>query len=91
MKFPQPIVLASRSPRRKLLLQEAGISVLVKPPTVDDGQLRADSQTPDEWVSAMAVLKALDVAQHISSEGQLQTGTILAADTVCVHRGEMFG
>ncbi len=91
MKFAQPIVLASRSPRRKQLLQEAGIRVHVLPPRVDDGELTPQGQTPEQWVLEMALLKALDVVQRVSSEKELEVGTVLAADTVCVHQGKILG
>ena len=91
MRFAQPIVLASRSPRRKQLLEEAGIRVHVLPPHLDDGELTRQGQTPEQWVLELALLKALDVLQQVSSEKELETGTVLAADTVCVHGSEIFG
>ena len=91
MKFAQPIVLASRSPRRRQLLQEAGIRVHVLPPSVDDGELTPQGQTPEQWVLELALLKALDVVKQVSSDKELKTGTVLAADTVCVHQGEILG
>ena len=91
MKFAQPIVLASRSPRRRQLLEEAGIRVHVLPPRLDDGKLTPHGQTPEQWVLDMALLKALDVVQQVSSDKELEAGTVLAADTVCVHQGEILG
>ena len=91
MKFAQPIVLASRSPRRRQLLQEAGIRVHVLPPSVDDGELTPQGQTPEQWVLELALLKALDVVKQVSSDKELETGTVLAADTVCVHQGKILG
>ena len=91
MKFAQPIVLASRSPRRRQLLEEAGIRVHVLPPNLDDGELTPQGQTPEQWVLELALLKALDVVQHVSSEKELEGGTVLAADTVCVHQGKILG
>ena len=38
-----------------------------------------------------ALLKALDVVQQVSSDKELESGTVLAADTVCVHQGEILG
>ncbi len=91
MKFAQPIVLASRSPRRRQLLEEAGIRVHVLPPRLDDGELTPQGQTPEQWVLELALLKALDVVKQVSSDKELKTGTVLAADTVCVHQGEILG
>ncbi|MEE9130563.1 MAG: Maf family protein [Phycisphaerales bacterium] len=91
MKFGPPIVLASRSPRRRQLLQEAGICVHVLPPLVDDGEFAPQGQTPQQWVLDMALFKALDVVLRVSSHKDFEAGTVLAADTVCVHRGEILG
>ncbi len=91
MIFPAPIRLASRSPRRKLLLEEAGIIVKVQHPHIDDGKLQAKNVSAEHWVAAMALLKALDVANRLQSKGRTQAGTVLAADTVCVHRGKILG
>lgn len=91
MIFPAPIRLASRSPRRKLLLEEAGISVVVQPPQIDDGKLLAKNVSAEHWVAAMALLKALDVAYTLHSKEKTNAGTVLAADTVCVHRGKILG
>ena len=91
MTFGPPIVLASRSPRRRQLLQEAGIWVHVLPPEMDDGEFSPQGQTPQQWVLDMALLKALDVVGRVSSETEPEVGTVLAADTVCVHQGEILG
>lgn len=91
MIFPAPIRLASRSPRRKLLLEEAGIVVDVQPPLLDDGKLQANNILAEHWVAAMALIKALDVASRLHSNAKTKAGTVLAADTVCVHQGEILG
>lgn len=91
MIFPEPIRLASRSPRRKLLLEEAGIIVDAQPPQIDDGKLQAKNITAEHWVVAMALIKALDVAGKLFSNTRTKAGTVLAADTVCVHHGEILG
>ncbi len=91
MTFGLPIVLASRSTRRRQLLLEAGICVHVLPPRIDDGELSPQGQTPEQWVLDMALLKALDVVTRVSSRKELEAGTVLAADTVCAHRGEILG
>ena len=91
MIFPAPIRLASRSPRRKLLLEDAGIAVDVQPPQIDDGKLQANNISAEHWVAAMALLKALDVASRLQDKGKVNAGTVIAADTVCVHRGIILG
>lgn len=82
------VVLASASPRRRSLLESAGIAHTVRPATIDDGQLTPPPVIdPSSWVAALAFLKArssLDLAREPAS-------VVLGADTVCVHRGEIIG
>ncbi len=76
----RPIVLASSSPRRVQLLSESGIDVLVTPPQIDDGLFSCGSISVSCWVKCLAVMKA----QNVKETQNKTTGTVLAADTVCV-------
>jgi septum formation protein len=81
--------LASASPRRRRLLEEAGISVIVHPADLDDAALvRGRDTTPRAWTMALAWFKARRVHEQL---GPPAVGTILAADTVCVVDGEILG
>ena len=71
MKFGPPIVLASRSPRRRQLLQEAGICVHVLPPEMDAGELTPQGQTPPQWVLEMALLKGRDLLPRVAAPREL--------------------
>ena len=84
---PDQLVLASRSPRRRLLLREAGIDARVIDPKLDDGLIAAStSVAPEEWVSALAYLKARAGAE------QLPPGSlVLGADTVVVKDSRIIG
>jgi len=82
------LILASRSPRRKAILEEAGWTVVVRPAAVDDGELSGRHRTADAWTTAMAWLKARDVRAHL--EGPLQD-PVVAGDTVCMHEGRLLG
>lgn len=86
------VVLASASPRRRAMLEEIGVEHRVAPAQVDDGELvPGDSVHPDEWVIALAYLKAISSARTIEDAalgGQL---LVLGADTVCVYDGEIIG
>jgi len=84
---PDQLVLASRSPRRRLLLREAGIDARVIDPNLDDGLIAAStSVAPEEWVAALAYLKARAGAE------QLPPGSlVLGADTVVVKDGHIIG
>ena len=74
------IVLASRSPRRRALLEAAGWQVDCRPAPVDDGLLHPGSATPEAWTQALAWYKARAVALLPASRpGEL----LLGADTVC--------
>lgn len=57
---PRWIILASRSPRRSLLLAEHGYrNVIVVPSGIDDGELLPPpGLTPEHWAAALAWLKA---------------------------------
>ncbi len=79
MQQPPRIVLASASPRRRDLLEAAGLSFEVVPSSVDEEAMTASR--PVLLVRRLARAKALDVAaQH---PGDL----VLGADTIVVHRG----
>ncbi len=77
------LILASASPRRAALLDQAGISfTIIKPALKENPDF---SKPPSEMVAALAREKALSVAET------LQQGIVLAADTVVVYRGEVLG
>ena len=85
-----PVWLASRSPRRRKLLAEAGVAVRLRPAEVDDGDLSPGDVSTAHWVAALAYLKGRWVADALLHAGE-QRGTILAADTVCVHDERILG
>lgn len=89
-RFPGPIWLASRSPRRRAMLEEAGLDVRVIITDFDDAALRPGDAAADQWVTELAQLKAQrakEVLLHNEAAGLQSagvTGTVLGADTVCV-------
>jgi septum formation protein len=76
------LVLASRSPRRREILERAGFACVVRPADVDESAL--EGEDPVEHVRRLARDKALAVE---CAEGE----TILGADTVVVAGGEILG
>ncbi len=74
------IVLASASPRRRLLLESAGVAVVTRPADIDE-QLLAD-EPPEVYVDRVARMKAATIAD---------TRPVLAADTVVVLDGVVLG
>ncbi len=86
------VVLASSSPRRREMLANAGVTHRVHPAAIDDGELVPGHATnADQWVVALAYLKAISSSRTIDDadiEGQM---VIIGADTVCVQDGMIIG
>lgn len=80
-----PLILASRSPRRRLLLEEAGIAHEARPADLDDGDLRPPACDPLNWVAALAYLKARRVSDGAPDR------RVLGADTVVIKHGTIIG
>lgn len=76
------LVLASRSPRRRALLDEAGIRHEVRlAEEVDDADLIPGAVSAESWVASLAYLKARAVAETLDAD---DSAIVLGADTVCV-------
>jgi septum formation protein len=71
------LILASESPRRRQLLEEAGYQLEVEPSGIEEPAPEA-GESPAAYAAQLAWRKAAAVA------GRRQNGVILAADTVCV-------
>lgn len=79
------LILASGSPRRKELLEQAEFEFTVDAPD-DSAESIGDVQlSPTELVAALAFQKAANVAKRTES------GLVLAADTVAECEGEVLG
>lgn len=79
-----PLVLASGSPRRRLLLSMAGFSFTVVSPDIDE--LRRQGEAPEEFVRRLAGEKAHAVAA-VQAVGTL----VLGFDTSVVLRDRVYG
>ncbi|MDO5335394.1 MAG: Maf family protein [Coriobacteriia bacterium] len=92
-KLPLNVVLASGSPRRKQLLEDAGIKFVVYRPTqeVDESLEPDDMKDPAGAVKKLAERKAGAVVQDILSQNPKGAGLIIGADTTVVLDGEMMG
>lgn len=77
------IILASASPRRKELLEKAGVSFEVLPSC---GEEHITRKEPDEIVKELALAKARSVA-HEMKEGTV----VIGADTIVFHKGRILG
>ena len=77
------LILASGSPRRAALLQQAGLSFeVIRPQVCEEAK---DNLSPEELVLKTAENKACNVRR------QAKSGMIVAADTVVVYQGKIFG
>jgi septum formation protein len=81
--FPEHIVLASASPRRKELLSALGLCFTVHPSEVDETPL--NNEPPDEHVQRLALAKAQEVSAKFPGRW------VLGADTIVVIDGKMLG
>ena len=75
------LILASASPRRKLLLEQIGLDFVIIPSTVEE---KIDETDPEKLVAELALLKASDVAR--SAEG-----LVIGADTIVVDGKTVLG
>jgi len=80
----EQLILASASPRRTELLNQAGIPHRVVSGNVDESTVPLNGN-PAENVVRLAVLKAMSVAE------KCDRGLVLGADTVVVLDGTIFG
>jgi septum formation protein len=74
----EPLVLASASPRRRRLLDAAGVRFEVRPADVDETP--RPGEPPDATARRLARAKAAAVAARIDAPGRL----VLGADTIVV-------
>ena len=82
---PPRLILASRSPRRRELLTEAGYRFEVVPADEAAECGVCSGESPAELVARLAYQKAADVARRIES------GVILGCDTVAECQGMILG
>ena len=89
MTFPvNQIYLASRSPRRRQLLKQVGISFEMRPVNIDE--MMEKGETPADYVCRMARAKA-ELGWLKLIQRRLPLRPLLAADTVVVLRGKIIG
>lgn len=78
------IILASASPRRRELLAQAGYEFEIQ---VSHKEETYTSETPDEIVKELALLKAKDIAEQNDTKNMI----VIGADTVVAHEGAILG
>ena len=77
------LILASKSPRRKELLEQAGLIVTVVPSCVDEDGINITA--PENLVKTLAEAKAREVA------GAYPENWVIGADTIVLIDGEILG
>ncbi len=87
------VVLASASPRRRELLEKAGVAFIVRTPqTPVDETLEPDQLAePAEACKKLAERKAGAVIQEVLAEDYQGMLIVIGADTMVVKDGEIFG
>lgn len=74
------------------MLSNAGIEHRVHPAKVDDGDLvPGESANADQWVIALAYLKAISSSRTIDDSDLDGQVVVIGADTVCVQDGQIIG
>lgn len=85
------IVLASASPRRRDILEQAGIPFTVCVSDVDESLEPDDLAQPVEAAKKLAQRKAGAAVQEVLSDEYVGSLIVIGADTVVDCRGEVFG
>lgn len=80
----RPLVLASTSPRRRMLLTEAGIDFSVEAPMLAEERLNPDCELA-EALEALALAKARSVAE------KMPQALVMGADTIVCKDGVILG
>jgi len=77
----RPIILASKSPRRRYLLKQAGLSFSVVPSSIDENAVSMSS--PTAYVKVLAEAKAGDVSDRYPQSWVIGADTVvLIGDTI---------
>ena len=83
------VILASKSPRRKEILETLGISFTIVTADTDEQSTQTD---PALLVEQLALQKATDVQDLLDAQDKLEPDTlIIASDTVVALNGEILG
>ena len=83
------IILASKSPRRKEILETLGITFTIMTADTDE---HSDQTDPALLVEQLALQKATDVQEMLEAQNALEPDTlIIASDTVVALNGEILG
>ncbi|MBC8440469.1 MAG: septum formation protein Maf [Deltaproteobacteria bacterium] len=79
----EKILLASKSPRRKVLLEQLGLKIKIVPSNIDEADILI--KNPEKYVKALSFLKAEKIALLYPDDW------ILGADTIVVVDDQILG
>lgn len=83
------LILASKSPRRREILETLGVDFSVVTAETDESSAETD---PERLVEELSLRKGRAVFEKLRAEGRLAPGTvILSSDTVVAVEGEILG
>ena len=79
----EKLILASKSPRRKELLEQIGIKIKISPSTINEESVQI--KTPEKYVQELSFLKAKDTVLLYPESW------VLGADTIVVVQDQILG
>lgn len=82
-----PVILASASPRRKELLEQAGISFTIMPSSAEEKPIE---DTPNVIAENLAFTKANDIYQQLKKEKK-ENFIVIGADTIVHYNNDILG
>ncbi len=82
-----PVILASASPRRKELLEQAGISFTIMPSSAEEKPIE---DTPNVIAENLAFTKANDIYQQLKKEKK-DNFIVIGADTIVHYNNDILG
>ena len=82
------IILASKSPRRKIFLDMLGIEFDVIPSRVDESKVKDQIRNPVELATTLAEMKAQDVTDRLRPG---EEAIVIGADTLVSFEGRVIG
>ncbi len=80
------IILASESPRRKDLLEQAGIDFIVIPSSINESDF--SKEKPSDYVKKLSAAKALDIAEKYPEAWVIGADTIVVIDGTILEKPE---
>ncbi len=80
------IILASESPRRRDILEQAGIDFIVIPSSINESDF--SKEKPSDYVKKLSAAKALDIAEKYPEAWVIGADTIVVIDGTILEKPE---